>query len=221
MAIARPEPFGFFTMEALKAGWYLSWRLWLRLLLVFIPAGIVAGVLMAAGAGAMAPIIGVLAVLGSMYWVIRLTNTIASQWAEKEYGRSLSEGVRWGIFWRSTLVGIAMSVGVAVMPFLFGSASSMLAGVLAFGLGIAQIVLTLQATGWSLSVMVSRQLDGIPADVSVQARPAVAAAAPRASAITVAPGEKVQCPKCGLYETEKGVVMGWRCRICGWNESRS
>ena len=31
---------------------------------------------------------------------------------------------------------------------------------------------------------------------------------------------KRQCPKCSLYETELGKVIGWYCRICGWRESR-
>jgi hypothetical protein len=31
---------------------------------------------------------------------------------------------------------------------------------------------------------------------------------------------KRQCPKCGLYETERGAVIGWYCTICGWRESR-
>jgi len=30
-----------------------------------------------------------------------------------------------------------------------------------------------------------------------------------------------QCPKCSLYETEKGTVLGWYCKVCGWSESRA
>jgi ribosomal protein L37AE/L43A len=31
---------------------------------------------------------------------------------------------------------------------------------------------------------------------------------------------KRQCPKCGLYETERGSVIGWYCKVCGWREGR-
>jgi hypothetical protein len=35
-----------------------------------------------------------------------------------------------------------------------------------------------------------------------------------------APGRR-RCPKCSLYETEKGTVLGWYCKVCGWSESRA
>jgi hypothetical protein len=34
-------------------------------------------------------------------------------------------------------------------------------------------------------------------------------------------GERRQCPKCGLSETERGSVIGWYCKVCGWRETRS
>ena len=30
-----------------------------------------------------------------------------------------------------------------------------------------------------------------------------------------------QCPKRSLYETEKGTVLGWYCKVCGWRETRA
>ena len=48
-------------------------------------------------------------------------------------------------------------------------------------------------------------------------RPAV----PPAPAVATATNDgKRQCPKCNLYETEQGKVIGWYCRVCGWRESR-
>jgi len=49
--------------------------------------------------------------------------------------------------------------------------------------------------------------------------------APRAAAVATAPppaaaAGKRQCPKCSLYETERGSVIGWYCKVCGWRESR-
>jgi hypothetical protein len=46
-------------------------------------------------------------------------------------------------------------------------------------------------------------------------------AAPPAPAVATAANDgKRQCPKCSLYETEQGKVIGWYCRVCGWRESR-
>ena len=51
-------------------------------------------------------------------------------------------------------------------------------------------------------------------------RPAPRAApAPAAPPVVSAEGKR-QCPKCGLYETERGSVIGWYCKVCGWREAR-
>ena len=49
---------------------------------------------------------------------------------------------------------------------------------------------------------------------------AAAPVAPAPAVATVSHEGKRQCPKCSLYETELGKVIGWYCRICGWRESR-
>jgi hypothetical protein len=63
-------------------------------------------------------------------------------------------------------------------------------------------------------------------------RPAAATAQPVRTAVTprrmevkspapaVATSEKVQCPKCKAFETERGSVIGLHCMVCGWRESR-
>jgi hypothetical protein len=62
------------------------------------------------------------------------------------------------------------------------------------------------------------------------AAPAVAApaiAAPvRPTSVETAPqpaatADRPQCPKCSLYETERGSVIGWYCKVCGWRERKS
>ena len=55
---------------------------------------------------------------------------------------------------------------------------------------------------------------GVVAAPAMAARPATAAVA------SASHEGKRQCPKCSLYETELGKVIGWYCRICGWRESR-
>src|SRR5919108_599361 len=46
MTAATIEPFGFFTWDSLRAGWYLSWRLFVRVVPVFAAATAVGFVLL-------------------------------------------------------------------------------------------------------------------------------------------------------------------------------
>jgi hypothetical protein len=84
---------------------------------------------------------------------------------------------------------------------------------------LANVVVTLRSYGWAMSTMVARRLAGHAAPV---ARPSAAppAARPAPAPVAAAPGERLQCPKCGLRETERGQVIGWHCKVCGWRESR-
>jgi len=56
-----------------------------------------------------------------------------------------------------------------------------------------------------------------PAAAAPAARPAPPAPAPRPTAAA----DRPQCPKCSLYETERGTVIGWYCKVCGWREGKS
>jgi hypothetical protein len=40
------------------------------------------------------------------------------------------------------------------------------------------------------------------------------------TATATAAATSTRCPKCGLQETERGSVIGWYCRVCGWREKR-
>lgn len=235
MGLARVEPLEFFTVDALKAGWYLTWRLWLRLVgvgVVFGVLGAVAipllGVSVGRGASAfrggtaVAAVLLILLVVAVWVYVwITFTNRIATSWAEKRYGRALPKGVWWGITWRSFLVGVAMSVGIGVAQILFSGAYALIGNIASFGLGIANIVVTLQATGWAMSVMVAKRLEGVAVPIGAATAAAIAQPVARTSApVTVTAEGRVQCPKCGGYETEKGALIGWHCQVCGWWESR-
>jgi hypothetical protein len=56
-----------------------------------------------------------------------------------------------------------------------------------------------------------------PAGPAPAARPAPVAAPPRPAVAA----DRPQCPKCNLYETERGTVIGWYCKVCGWREGKS
>lgn len=219
MATAQIEPFDFFSMDSFKAGWYLYWRLFLSFLAVMFAVGLITGAGAALGkplgqARAAAAVTFAVMMLASIYPMIVLTNKFASGWAVKKYGRQLPAGVWWGISWRVALVGLGMSVGTVVVHTLFGATFAFIAKIAASIVAIGQTPLSIMAVGWAMSVMVAKQLQG-SAPLTAVTRPRGPTAAPAARERGT-----VQCPKCMLYETERGTVIGWYCRICGWRESR-
>jgi hypothetical protein len=261
MAIARVEPLDFFTMDSLKAGWYLTWRLGVWLAPIFAIAMVAGAAVVVTKGGGREGIAGsapLIALIVFLWWLVTLiasvalTNKIARQWSAKRYGHAPAEGVWWGITWRAALVGIAMGVGISVVQFLFSGTFSLIAHTVSFVLGIAQVVLVLQSYGWAMSIMVAKRLEGFEPDVmgesddtaSLSADPVDPMAPAEAAPVTnvpiepvarpsapaefraprpqaqPAPGGAVQCPKCGLYETELGTVIGRYCKICGWRESQ-
>jgi hypothetical protein len=59
-----------------------------------------------------------------------------------------------------------------------------------------------------------------PPPVAIPVATAPAEPAPQPARGPAATEGKRQCPKCSLYETERGSVIGWYCTICGWRETR-
>ncbi len=245
------EPFGFFTFDALRAGWYLVWRQLVRVLLVAVGAGAVGGALTALGMSVVGVIFITLGVAAATIWGLVLIPQLTSRWAEARYGYALSGllGVWWGVFWRVVVAALVAAVIFTPPNFVALSLSSaypnsalgVLGHLLTALLGVANFIVTVMATGWAMSRVTVAQLSGLPvAPGLLEAAPVVSqplpvAPAPIASSAPVAVSEPValpvsapagradgkrQCPKCGLYETERGSVIGWYCTICGWREGR-
>ena len=269
------EPFGFFSRDALRAGWYLVWRQLIRIVPLAAGAGLIGGALGGLGMGVFGVVVGGLGVCAALIWGALLIPRLASQWAVAHYGYPLTGQARvwWAIVWRVTVV--AFIAGVILTPPNFVALSlstsfkgSMLGGLgklLMAVLGLVNFGVTVLATGWAMSRVTAMQLSGLPvallplepvpivsepmpvtlpAEIASFETPAavavsapltmpVAVAAPAPVAIPVAPEPapppargpattegKRQCPKCGLYETERGSVIGWYCTICGWRETR-
>lgn len=265
------EPFGFFTLDAARAGWYLVWR---QLMRVAIGAAAVgsAGALLTwldLGGAAAITIVGAAAVA---LWALVLVPRLTIQWAEQWYGATLTGQVRigWGVVWRSFVAFLVAAVVFTPPNFVALSLSTafgdsplgLLGSCLLVLFSVANFVVTLMAAGWAMSkVAVEQIVDGLssfpPLVLSEQtnvvtvatAAPALArsalveagvAAGPvrapdlpvrtsaptvRRAAVAAAPrpiavGATRQCPKCSLYETEHGSVIGWYCRICGWRERK-
>jgi hypothetical protein len=261
-ALLTIEPFGFFSLDALKAGWYVFWRQLVRILPLAVVVGVAGGVLLGLRMIVLGTIIMAVGFLAVMIWAAMLVPQLASRWAEARYGYALSGSfaVWWGITWRvvvaSLIAGViltppqlvATSLGAAYKGSALGGLGQLL-NVLA---GLAGYVVSMLATGWAMSKIAAAQISGLPATLAtspvlsrepaVLAPPAAApvpvAAAP--VAVSVGPSAptlvarapaapptgggaasgKQQCPKCGLYETERGSVIGWYCTVCGWRESR-
>jgi hypothetical protein len=137
---------------------------------------------------------------------------------------------------------LALSVRTAYTGTVLGEFARLMLGLL----NLVNIGVSVLSTGWAMSRVTHEQLGGLaplaPAPLAPLAPPAPAfeaaepvpvpapvavpraaprAAAPAASApAAVSADGKRQCPKCGLYETERGSVIGWYCKVCGWREGR-
>jgi len=138
----------------------------------------------------------------------------------------------------STLLGGFLSLVVALLNLVvtllsYGWAMSRVAASRIGGLGVATAVVAgLNPLGYA-PTMGPQYTAPRPAPVTPVARApmqgtAVPVMAPRAPtppppppASGSAPAGRRQCPKCNLYETEKGTVLGWYCKVCGWSESRA
>jgi hypothetical protein len=271
------EPFGFFSLDALRAGWYLIWRQFARVIPVILGAALVGYLLISMGMRPLGTVLIVIGVFVGGVWAAVLVPRLASQWSQEYYGYPLTGGFRlwWSLVWRiwvaSFVAAIVLTppqmVATSLTASFKGSALGGLGGLLTVLLGLANIAVTLLSTGWAMSrVALAQSGDyfarlptaplsplgplvseptlepamaaaSAPIEPVDEPQPAVARApiperaapiaapslaAPRApAAVASASNEgKRQCPKCSLYETELGTVIGWYCRICGWRETR-
>jgi len=213
------EPLGLFTYAALTAGWYFCWRMFVFTAPFWLGAGLVAALLvyLERELEIVAAVLAVAGFLAAFIASIPLTTRIARAWGFSRYSRAIGSGVWWGIFWRVTVVSFvaglvfaAAQVGTALYALTL-PVSPMRTFVLLtpYAVAIANIVVTLRAYGWAMSIMVARRLAGSAP------RPAVTLAT-----AATATGPRPTCPKCGSRDTERGAVIGWYCRVCGWRESR-
>jgi hypothetical protein len=245
----RVEPFGFFTREAAESGGVLSWEL-LRDV-VGLPGVLVAVAGWLSRRGPALALVSLLLLLAALAALITLARRnlgpIANRWATRYYGRPLPDGAKvwWEVTWRSTVAGFVASV-VLTPPTLIatslqvafaGSILGALGHVLLFLIFVANVGVSVVASGWAMSRAVLRQLPltDVPAAgaaaaplpppmiaVDAPAPVTAAPAAPRPAPPRPAPGAdgKMQCPKCGLFETQRGSVIGWYCKVCGWREAK-
>jgi hypothetical protein len=242
-ATATIEPIKLFTLGALQAGWYFMWRFVVRLFLYGLGPAVLGVVLIKLGWLVIGGFLLAAGLAVTVWKSFSLVPDIASEWTEARYGHRLERRwpVYWGITWRVLVVTIVASI-VGAVPSVIGvsfkaaygdSLLGLIGGVLVAGVSLAQSVLGVMANGWAMSKVAAEELSGmtpvappLPVPTPVAARPAPSAPAPVAARPpSTAPGPptaegKHQCPKCGLYETERGSVIGWYCKVCGWREGR-
>ena len=80
------EPFGFFTLESLRAGWYMIWRQLVRIVPLIIGAVAVGGALSKLGMAVLGILIMTLGVVAAVIWGAVLVPKLTSRWAEARYG---------------------------------------------------------------------------------------------------------------------------------------
>ena len=278
------EPFGFFTVDSLRAGWYLTWRLLLRVAIGAAAAGVAGSVLSALRRPEAAAALITLGVTAAAIWAAVLVPRVTIQWAEQWYGATLSGRLRiwWGVTWRVLVVSLVAAVICTPPEFVAlslktafpGSTLGMVGSGLSLTLGVLNIGVSIVAAGWAMSKVAVEQIargeasvgdvplaaasDPLPpaspergfAPVATAgsapsspsfsagsvaaalveparverrapaAAPTLAADTPAAAPHPAPAGERRQCPKCGLHETERGSVIGWYCKVCGWREAR-
>ena len=279
------EPFGFFTIDALRAGWYLVWRQLVRVFPLMMGAVLIGWFLISRGSVGLGGFLLAIGVITGVVWAAVLIPRLTSQWSEMHYGFPLTGGATlwWNVSWRAAVASLIAAVVLTPPQFVAtsltatfkGSALGGLGSLLTFLISLANIAVTLLSTGWAMSRVALAQagdfFERIPAPppsplgpmvseptlepematvstpIAPEPRAAVAhapmperapmaeraavaapvaapamAARPAAAAVATAVSHegKRQCPKCSLYETELGKVIGWYCRICGWRESR-
>src|SRR5262245_5109746 len=155
------EPFGFFTVDALRAGWYLVWRQFARAIPVMLGAGLVGYLLMSLGLRPLGIVVIVLGLLVGSAWAAMLLPRLTSQWSEAYYGFSLTVGFRlwWNLVWRiwvaSFVAAIVLTppqmVATSLTATFKGSVLGGLGSLLTALLGLANVGVTLLSTGWAMS----------------------------------------------------------------------
>jgi len=274
------EPFGFFSLDALRAGWYLIWRQFVRVLPVAAGSVLVGAFMMTHGLRPLGGFTIGIGLVVAAVWAAVLIPRLTSQWSRSYYGFPLTGGssLWWNVSWRVWVASfvaavvltppqmVAASLKAAFPTSALGGLGSLLAALL----GLANIAVALLSTGWAMSRVALAQSGnffettpasmrdplgpmvseptleptvltptaaasvtmaapvGAGAHAAVVDRVAVAepmatphmAARPASVATAESHEGKRQCPKCSLYETELGKVIGWYCRVCGWRESR-
>ena len=268
-------PFGFFTYDAFRAGWYFLWRMCVytlpafvvlligavMMIVPFISAGIspvesirpdVMAEITASGSFLGGAVLVVLGLLGAFIASIPLTSKIARSWAQRTWGRTFVEGVWWALMVRvigvnilSSIVGKGVNVAIEALTSDAAGLGSNLVGLfLSLVVLTLNVVVSLLSYGWAMSHAVVKKLGGVGVATTVVAglnprgyTPAAApqyTTAPRPAPVSpmpdapmpspppsaAGPAGRRQCPKCSLYETERGTVLGWYCKVCGWSESR-
>ena len=106
------EPFGFFSVEALRAGWYLIWRQFVRVLPVGAGSVLVGIFLMSHG---LRPLGGFLIGIGlivAAVWAAVLIPRLTSQWSQSYYGFPLTGGssLWWNVSWRTWVASFVAAI---------------------------------------------------------------------------------------------------------------
>jgi len=166
------EPFGFFTLDSLRAGWYLVWRQLVRVVPLAIASAIAGAGLGRLGFSALGLLLSSLGILAAVVWAIVLVPQLASQWAESYHGYPLTGRGRvwWAISWRSMVASVVAAVVLTPPTMVGASLSVAFPGSALGGLGklimgllsLANVATAIVTTGWAMSKVASVQLTGLP-----------------------------------------------------------
>jgi hypothetical protein len=166
------EPFGFFSLDSLRAGWYLLWRQMVRVVPLAVAAILIGGVLGKLGLGVVGAVVAGLGICVAVIWSVVLLPRLAGHWALTTYGYPLTGEVRvwWGIVWRVSIALLVAAfilappnlVALSISASFPASALGQLGKLLTALLGVANFAVAVLATGWAMSRVTAQQLSGLP-----------------------------------------------------------
>ena len=181
------EPFGFFSVDALRAGWYLIWRQLVRVLPVGAGAVLIGIFLMSRGLRRLGGFLIGIGLIVAAVWAAVLIPRLTSQWSQAYYGFPLTGGgsLWWNVSWRTWVASFVAAivltppqmVAASLKAAFPGSALGGLGSLLSALLGLANIAVALLATGWAMSRVALAQsgnfFDTVPASMQDPLGPTV------------------------------------------------
>jgi len=232
-------PFGFFTLDALRAGWYLIWRQLIRVVPAVVVPVLVGLLLAQVGLGAFSAIVMGLGLVLATIWAAVLIPRLTIQWGEQWYGATLTGQVRiwWGVCWRVFVASLVAAVictppnfvALSLSTSYAGSALGMLGGSLTVLLGAVSFVVAMLATGWAMSNVAVGQISALtlaPPVFAPTPEPVAAFAAvegpvsllPPVPVVVTAPAARPS-PTPTLPPPRPPVASGKQCPKCGLSET--
>jgi len=171
----------FFSLESLRAGWYLTWRLG-PIIAAFAFTGIIFRFYSLCGGTSWEPLVINLMIflfftsIGFLVIASAPLQRLAAAWAYRRYAVPLERSVRWTVIWRGIIVMLGCFDAYALAP--LERLDVWFGGLISLVLPIAVLGVVVLGWGWALTVATAPAEDQPPEQwpqlLQAPVRPAVA-----------------------------------------------